>query len=195
MRLLKESRLLACLLLMMVSTVALYPLNARAQVYMDKHAHARVVSHSTLEDFTGTSDYLVGQVNLSDAKVDFYLDLSTLSTGVELRDEHMQEEFLETNKYPFAQFSGKLVSSFDPASPDTQDVRVKGTFKIHGVSREVEVKGQMARSGHHLYVHANWQLQLPDYDIQIPRVLFMKVSKTQQLSITAHMDVKDKASS
>lgn len=172
-----------------------YPVQASAQVFKDKHAHAQVVSQSTLESFTGTSDYLVGEVNLADSTVDFYLDLSTLATGVELRDEHMQEEFLETGKYPFAQFSGKLQTPFDPASTDTQEVRVKGTFKIHGVSRQIEVKGQMARHGRHLFVHAAWQLQLPDYDIQIPRVLFMKVSKTQQLSVTANMEEKERVHS
>lgn len=167
---------------------------AAAQVYKAEHGKAQVISHATLEDFTGTSDYLVGQVNLADSSVDFYLDLSTLSTGVELRDEHMQEEFLETNKYPFAQFSGKLASPFDPTSEDTQQVKVKGKFKIHGVSRNIEVRGRMAKKGDHIYVHANWKLELPDYNIAIPQVLFMKVSKTQEISITATMDETDKKS-
>lgn len=187
---LKSYRRLALVFIVFFTLACIYPGQVDAQTFKDQHAHARVVSHSTLENFTGTSDYLVGQINLADSTVDFYLDLSTLSTGVELRDEHMQEEFLETGKYPFAQFSGKLQTPFDPASTDTQEVRVKGTFKIHGVSRHVEVKGQMARHGRHLFVHAAWQLQLPDYDIQIPRVLFMKVSKTQQLSVTANMKEK-----
>ncbi|HKK45393.1 MAG TPA: YceI family protein [Balneolaceae bacterium] len=165
-----------------------------AQVYKTEHGEAQVFSKATLENFTGKSNYLVGQVNLADSTVSFYLDLSTLSTGVELRDEHMQEEFLETDKYPFAQFSGKLVSPFDPTSPDTQQVKVQGQFKIHGVSRDITVDGEMARKNNQLYVQAKWKLDLPDYNIAIPQVLFMKVSKTQQLSITATMDKKDKNS-
>lgn len=165
-----------------------------AQVYKTKHGQAVVHSEATLENFTGKSDYLVGQINLADSTVAFYLDLSTLSTGVELRDEHMQEEFLETNKYPFAQFSGELISPFDPASTDTQQVDVKGKFKVHGVSKTIKVSGQMVRKGDHLFVHADWKLQLPDYNIKIPQVLFMKVSKTQKLSITATLDEKKKNS-
>jgi len=165
-----------------------------AQVYKTKHGKAIVHSEATLENFTGKSNYLVGQINLADSTVSFYLDLSTLSTGVELRDEHMQEEFLETNKYPFAQFSGKLVSPFNPASKDTQQVEVKGRFKVHGVSKTITISGQMAHEGNHLFVHADWELQLPDYNIKIPQVLFMKVSKTQQLSITATLDEKNKNS-
>jgi len=170
------------------------PVLANAQVYKTEHGKAQVFSKATLENFTGESDYLVGQVNLADSTVDFYLDLSTLSTGVELRDEHMQEEFLETHKYPFAQFSGKLISSFDPTAADTQQVKVKGQFKIHGVTKNIEVNGEMVQQNNQLYVHADWKLQLPDYNIKIPQVLFMKVSKTQKLSITATMDEKEKKS-
>ena len=170
------------------------PTVTQAQVFKTEHGKALVHSEATLENFTGKSDYLVGQVDLKNSKVDFYLDLSTLSTGVELRDEHMQEEFLETNKYPFAQFSGKLISPFDPTSADTQKVKVKGKFKIHEVTRNIVVSGEMAQQNHQLYVHAEWQLQLPDYNIKIPQVLFMKVSKTQKLSITATMDEKKKNS-
>jgi len=180
--------------ILMGLTVMGMPVPTRAQVFKGKQGHAEVYSKSTLENFTGKSDYLVGQVNLADSSVDFYLDLSTLSTGVELRDEHMQEEFLETNKYPFAQFSGKLISPFDPTLSDTQQVKVKGEFKLHGVTRTIIVRGKMAEKNNHLYVSANWKLQLPDYKIKVPQVLFMKVSKTQKLSIRAMLDEKDKQS-
>ena len=172
----------------------LAPTRSAAQVFKTKKGHAQVFSNSTLENFTGKSDYLVGQIDLADSTVDFYLDLSTLHTGVELRDEHMQEEFLETNKYPFAQFSGKLVSPFNPSSNDTQQVKVEGTFKLHGVSHKITVSGRMAEVDHHLFVQAHWKLQLPDYNMKIPQVLFMKVSKTQKLAIKATLDEKGKKS-
>ncbi|HKI44220.1 MAG TPA: YceI family protein [Balneolales bacterium] len=161
---------------------------AHAQVYMTKHGHVQFVSHSTLEDFTGKSDYLVGRINLADSTVQFYIDLTTVSTGVRLRDEHMQEEYLQTDKYPFAQFSGKIVSSFNPASADTQQVTVKGTFKVHNVSHVITVSGKVKISPQKLYVYAAWPVKLGDYNIRIPQVLFMKVSPTQAVSISTTLD-------
>jgi len=164
-----------------------------AQIYKTEHGYAQFYSRSTLENFTGKSNYLVGQVNLADSSVSFYLDLSTLSTGVKLRDEHMQEEFLQTDKYPFAQFYGKITSPFNPASTDTQHVTVKGTFKIHGVSRHITVNGILKKSPHQLFIHAAWKLQLPDYNIEIPKILFMKVNKVQAISIKATLQEKKKS--
>ena len=166
----------------------LFSVNAKAQVYMTKKGHVQFISHSTLENFTGKSDYLVGKIDLADSTVQFYIDLTTISTGVKLRDEHMQEEYLETDKYPFAQFSGKIVSSFDPASTDTQQVTVKGSFKVHNVSRQITVDGKIKIGPNKLYIHAAWPVKLGDYNISIPQVLFMKVSPVQAVSISTTMD-------
>lgn len=170
------------------------PLVSRAQVFETKHGHAQFYSKSTLENFVGQSDYLVGRVNLADSTIQFYIDLTTVSTGVKLRDEHMQEEYLQTDKYPFAQFAGKIVSPFNPQAADSQHVTVKGTFKVHGVSRKITVHGTMLISPKKLVVTAAWPLMLKNYNIKIPEVLFMKVSEKQAVSMRAVMDrMKGKA--
>ena len=164
------------------------PVTSMAQIYKSKHGHVQFFSKSTLENFTGRSNYLVGQINLADSTVQFYVDLTTISTGVKLRDEHMREEYLQTDKYPFAQFSGKIVSPFNPASTDTQQVTVKGKFKVHGVTRQISVKGSMVVTPQKLFVKAAWPVMLKDYKIKIPEVLFMKVSEKQAVSIKATLD-------
>ena len=168
--------------------LSVQPVTSKAQVYKTKHGHVQFFSKSTLENFTGKSNYLVGQVNLADSTVQFYVDLTTISTGVKLRDEHMQEEYLQTDKYPFAQFYGKIVSPFNPASTDTQHVTVKGKFKVHGVTRQISVKGSMVITPQKLFVKAAWPVMLKDYKIKIPEVLFMKVSEKQAVSIRATLD-------
>lgn len=189
----KTLTVIACVTLFLC--LFLFHSDAEAQTFMTKKGHVQFVSHSTLENFTGKSDYLVGRVNLADSTVQFYIDLTTVSTGVKLRDEHMQEEYLETDKYPYAQFSGKIIGSFDPASRDTQKVTVKGTFKVHNVSREITVNGKIKISPQKLFVHAAWPVKLGDYNISIPQVLFMKVSPVQAVSITTTMDqTKDSGS-
>ncbi len=162
-----------------------FPLAGMAQVYFTKTGHAQFTSHSTLEDFTGQSDYMTGKINLADSTVDFYLDLSTLYTGIGLRDEHMHEDYLQVNKYPFASFYGKLTNALDPATTDTQKVTVQGKFKIHGVSRQVEIDGYLLKRGEELYVNAHWPLQLQNYDIEIPSFLFLRVNRTINVSIKA----------
>lgn len=174
------------LILLLVLSLAL-PAVCAAQTYMTKKGHAQFYSKATLETFIGQSDYLVGKINLQDSTVDFYLDLSTLHTGVRLRDEHMREEYLETDKYPFAQFYGKIITPFSTTSTDTQNVTVSGKFSIHNVTHVIKIKGKMVVSPKDLYVKASWPILLNDYNIAIPEVLFLKLSPKQAVSMKADL--------
>lgn len=142
--------------------------------------HSEVPLHS----FTGSSDFLTGLINLEDGTVDFYLDLTTLDTGIQKRDRDMKET-LETGKFPFAEFFGSLSTDFNPDDTSEQPVKVKGDFKIHGVSREVTIDGTLQMKPEGLMVTANWVLELEDYDIVPPSLLFVKVDQEQKIEIEA----------
>lgn len=155
-----------------------------AQKYMTDSGTA--IFHSTvpMHTFSGTSEYLTGQINLDQNIVDFYLDLTTLETGIDKRDRDMRET-LETDKFPFAEFYGELISEFNPDSTGIQEAVVEGTFKIHGVERDTEFSGTLQMKPEGLLLKANWVLELEDYDIVPPSLLFVKVDQEQKIEIEA----------
>lgn len=155
-----------------------------AQTFMGEKGKAEFTSKVPLHTFTGSSDNLVGQVNLLENTVDFYIDLSTLRTGNKKRDKDMFIT-LETKDYPFAEFFGSLQSEFDASRSDKQPVTVAGEFKIHGVTRKVEVNGLMQVTPDGLVVEAEWQMNLKDYNIVPPSLLIVKVDEVQDIKINA----------
>jgi polyisoprenoid-binding protein YceI len=157
---------------------------SNAQEYMTDSGTAIFHSEVPLHSFTGSSDFLTGLINLEDGTVDFYLDLTTLDTGIQKRDRDMKET-LETGKFPFAEFFGSLSTDFNPDDTSEQPVKVKGDFKIHGVSREVTIDGTLQMKPEGLMVTANWVLELEDYDIVPPSLLFVKVDQEQKIEIEA----------
>ena len=142
--------------------------------------HSQVPMHS----FSGESQFLTGKINLNTGIVDFYLDLTTLETGIAKRDRDMRET-LETDKYPFAEFYGELASPFDPDSAGPQEVKVEGTFKIHGVEKDTSYTGTLHMQPEGLHISADWVLRLEDYDIEPPSLLFVKVDQEQKIEINA----------
>jgi len=173
----KKLFLASLLLVLSVSFVS-------AQSFKTEEGKATFYSKVPLHSFEGNSEKLVGLVNLEDGTIDFYIDLETLDTGNGKRDKDMKLT-LETKKYPFAEFFGKLDSDFDPESSPVQDVSVKGTFKIHGQEQEIEVEGTLQLTDEGLHVTAGWILSLLDYDIEPPKILFIKVDKDQEIKIDA----------
>ncbi|MEQ9104734.1 MAG: YceI family protein [Rhodothermales bacterium] len=161
-----------------------------AQTFITREGTATFVSEVPLHEFEGTSSALNGMVALEDSTVDFYLDLETLETGIGKRDRDMRLT-LNTDEHPFGEFTGKLVSPLDVGREVPQDAVVRGTFTINGVSREVEITGQLEPVGEALRLTAAWTLRLEDYDIEPPSLLFMKVDSEQDIRIDAVLHTRD----
>lgn len=157
---------------------------ANGQAYMTESGHAEFDSSVPLHSFTGESDYLVGQINLEDSVVDFYLDVTTLETGINKRDKDMLET-LEAEEYPFAEFYGKLASSFDPEQEGPQKMTAEGEFTIHGVTREASIDGTLEKTPEGLHLTASWTLNMEDYDVEPPGILFYRVSEEIDIKIEA----------
>ncbi|MEX0608287.1 MAG: YceI family protein [Balneolaceae bacterium] len=155
-----------------------------AQTFQTESGTAVFHSQVPLHSFSGTSDHLIGMINLDDNSVDFYLDLETLETGIGKRDRDMRET-LETEEFPFAEFFGELTSEFDINSDAEQPVTASGKFTIHGVENDIEVEGTLQKTNEGLLLKADWILLLKDYDIEPPSLLFVKVDQEQKIEIEA----------
>lgn len=161
-----------------------------SQSYYTEQGTATFYSKVPLHSFSGTSNTLIGLINLADSTVDFYIDLETLDTGNAKRDKDMKLT-LDTKSYPYGEFFGKLTSTFDPESLMEQEVKVKGVFKIHGKEKEIEVQGTLKPDGKALHLKASWILLLEDYDIVPPQILFIKVDQEQEIEINAVLTIKE----
>lgn len=164
--------------------ISFQPQQLWGQAYMTKSGHAEFDSSVPLHSFTGKSDHLVGKINLEDSTVDFYLDVNTLETGISKRDKDMLET-LEAEEHPFAEFFGKLNSPFDPDKEGAQKVTVDGEFTIHGVTKEIAVKGTLEKTSEGLQLKAAWTLNMKDYNIEPPGILFYRVSEEIDIRINA----------
>lgn len=157
--------------------------------YTDSGA-ASFISSVPLHTFTGHSDHLTGMINLKENVVDFYLDLSTLETGLRRRDRDMRST-LEVEQYPFAEFTGQLQGRFDPNRSESQPVTTVGEFTIHGVTQSVEIQGTLTPTVDGIRLQAEWTLRLEEYKIEPPGLLFYRVQQEQEIEIRATLQAVD----
>ena len=175
------------LLLTILAVCYLVPNLALSQAYKTNTGHAEFESSVPLHSFIGTSDHLVGKISLQDSTVDFYLDLTTLDTGNDKRDKDMRET-LETDKYPFAEFYGKLVTDFKADTSTKQKVTVRGEFTIHNVTKDVSISGTIQKKSGGLLIKAGWTLDMTDYNIRPPGILFYRVEENIDIQIEALLE-------
>jgi polyisoprenoid-binding protein YceI len=160
--------------------------SVNAQSFLTEEGDIEFTSSVPLHTFTGTSSQLKGLIDFDENLVDFYIDLQTLDTGNGRRDRDMFST-LNVEDYPFAEFTGKLTSDFDQDSDSIQKVTVEGDFTVHGVTREISVDGELRLNGDVLKLNAGWIINITDYNIEPPGILFYKVDEEMDIKIEAEL--------
>jgi len=163
----------------------------------DSHQIATVESDTEFETFTGRTHKVSGSLLIDPSKKTgsgtISVDLTTVDTGIALRDEHMRSPgWLDTAKFPQAKFEATKIKS---AGGDNYDVT--GKFTIHGVTKDIKVKvkakyiaeSELTKSkgfkGDVLHIAAKFPIKLADYGINIPSMASGKVAPEVTISISA----------
>jgi polyisoprenoid-binding protein YceI len=107
--------------------------------------------------------------------VSISVPLSTLKTGIDLRDRHMREKYLEVEKYPNAVLDVPWSAIQLPAEGQTTTQTVPGKMSLHGKTRDVSVTYTLKRTGDTYAATGSVPLNLKDFDINLPNYLGVTV--------------------
>jgi polyisoprenoid-binding protein YceI len=103
------------------------------------------------------------------------VQLTNLSTGIGLRDQHMKEKYLETGKYPSTTLVIPRNALKTPSTGDKIEADVRGTLQLHGQTRPVTVHYDAKADGAMLMAHGALRLNMNDYGISVPSYLGVTV--------------------
>ena len=115
----------------------------------------------------------------------FSVDLRTLDTGIDLRNEHLRNSYLEVAKgdgFEKAVFSDISLGDVDPETFQGQ-TSFTGTFLLHGVRRTVTGRAEIRRSPSSVRVEASFPVTLADYGIAKPQYLGIGVKSQVQVKV------------
>jgi polyisoprenoid-binding protein YceI len=135
----------------------------------------------------GESTSLVGAVVEKEKNFDgqIKLDLRTLNTGIDLRDKHMKEKYLEVEKFPEAILQVKDLAGIELGKDFKKTVTL--SLKLHGIEKPVEVELEMKSSGAKENAKyegtAKFSIKLSDYSVEIPTYLGIKVADSVNLTV------------
>ena len=107
-----------------------------------------------------------------------------------LMEEHFNENYVESHKFPKAEFKGSIINNetINYAKDGTYSVTVKGKLTIHGETKEVETPGKLTVQGGKINANASFSILLSDYKVSIPGLVADKVSKTAKLTISCSLE-------
>ena len=110
--------------------------------------------------------------------------LESFKTGIETRDGHMKEKYLEIAKYPDAVLTLKDVSVADLKPGAKKDMNFKAKLTLHGENKDVDVKANIeAMAGGTYKVHATSNITLSEFKIDIPTYAGIKVADSVEFEV------------
>lgn len=101
-----------------------------------------------------------------------------------LMQEHFNENYMESEKFPKAIFKGKIenIAAVNFSKDGSYPVTVSGELTIHGVTQKVTQKGTLKVAGNNVTLLSDFQVALADYKIEIPSMVAEKISKDISIS-------------
>lgn len=105
---------------------------------------------------------------------------------VALMEEHFNENYIESDRYPKAIFKGKI-ENFDVQNLTTtpKDFIINGKLKLHGKTFEIRALAKISQLNSGINLHADFSVNASDFDISIPAVVKNKVSNKINIQLNA----------
>lgn len=172
----------------------LFLLSASASFAQDKFftktGKINFFSKAALEDIEAKNKTVTAVLDSKTGALAFAVQMKGFEFEKQLMQQHFNENYVESDKYPKAEFRGTITnnSEINYAKAGTYTAKVKGKMTLHGVTRDVETTGTIKVDGDNLNATSEFTLQLSDYNIKIPSVVKDKVSNSIKVSVDTKLE-------
>lgn len=145
-------------------------------------------SDAPLELIKASSNKLKGIFNAEQKLFAFTLNVNTFKGfNSPLQQEHFNENYLESDKFPRASFEGKIIEDIDLKRDGLYNIRAKGNLTIHGVIQERIIKCEISIKNKVVSVKSNFTVLLADHNITIPKVVNEKLASLIKVEVKAEL--------
>ena len=157
-----------------------------AQTYKSTSGTIKFYSEELLEDITAINNEVKSAFDSESGQIVFSVTITGFEFAKSLMQEHFNEKYLESEKYPKAIFKGTItgynVNTMNP------DVVAAGELEIHGVKNKIKVRGSFDFIGEKLRIHTVFMVKLVDYKIKVPKLMFQKIA--EEIEVTIDIEYK-----
>ena len=160
---------------------------ASAQKQFTRSANISFFSDTPIEKIEATNHQATSVVDLEKSEIVFSVLMKSFEFEKALMQEHFNEKYVESDKYPKAQFKGSYKSEkpIDLSKDGEYKVNVSGTMSMHGVDKEVASKSVFTVKGGVLKGKSEFSLKLADYKISVPGVVKEQIAEEIKITVDA----------
>ncbi len=156
-----------------------------AQIYQTKTGNIKFSSKTPAEDITAENRKVVSAIDASTGDVQFSLLMKSFDFANQLMEDHFNESYAESSKFPKATFKGKIsdLSKIDFTKDGTYTAEVSGKLTIKDVTKEITTTATFIVKGGEITASANIKVKPKDYNFKIPATVENSIAETIDVAI------------
>ncbi len=143
-------------------------------------------SKAPLEDIQAINKDATSIIDISSRNVAFKVPIKSFKFENGLMQEHFNENYMHSDKYPDGTFSGKIIEYIDLKKDGEYDVTVSGKLTIHGVTQNRTIKGKINIKEKTAIIDCKFDVYLKDHNIEIPKMVIKKIA--EKIEVTVHSE-------
>jgi hypothetical protein len=149
----------------------------QAQKFFTRDARIQFSSETPMEKIEGINKSGTCVLDAATGKMEWKVLIKGFLFEKALMQEHFNENYMDSDKYPKAVFKGKLVEKIDYTKNGTYDVSATGDLTIHGVTKPRTLKGKLTVAEGTISINSEFDVALVDHNIEVPKMVFVKIAQ------------------
>jgi hypothetical protein len=153
--------------------------------YFTRTGNISFYSKTPLEDIQASNRQVASIIDFSNGEIVFSVLMKSFSFPKALMQEHFNENYVESDKYPKSTFKGKIsnVQSVNVEKSGVYPVDIEGELTLHGVSKPVKTTGTLEVKDNKIYGKSQFTVAVADYNIEIPRLVRDNIAKNVDIQV------------
>lgn len=161
----------------------LVTLAGNAQKYLTREGYIRFFGSTPMENIDAVSNQANSVIDAGTKAVAFQVLLNSFTFEKALMQEHFNENYVESEKFPKSTFKGNIIGDIDFSKPGTYTVELAGKITLHGVEKVITVPATIIVEKDGLKLSSEFALTPEDFNIEIPGAVREKIAKQMQVTV------------
>ncbi|HYF32833.1 MAG TPA: YceI family protein [Chitinophagaceae bacterium] len=156
--------------------------------YFTKTGKVSFFSKATLENIEAHNRSVTAVLDTKSGALQFSVPVKGFEFDKALMQEHFNENYMESTKFPKAEFKGQIVNNgdVDYTKEGSYNVKVKGKLTVHGETKDVETDGKVTIKGGKVQAESDFNVALADYKIKNDKL--QNISNTIRVSVNCTLE-------
>ncbi len=155
--------------------------------YLTKDGYISFFSHSLVEDIKADNNQVLSVIDSKTGEVAVQLLMRSFLFKKALMQQHFNESYVESHKYPKATFKG-FILNFNALDETQSTTEIKGTLTMHGKSKEISFSAIVQVTQDTIKLSGDFTVEVADFDIKIPAIVRNNIAKV--IKVTFNLNHK-----